>query len=216
MRVVIVEDQVLLREGLARLFQDGGHEVVATRGDAVGLLDAVQQVAPHLIVMDVRMPPTHTDEGIRAAAELKAAMPTLGVLVLSQHVETVHSVGLVEHPGFGYLLKDRVLEVGEFLATAERVARGGSALDPKVISNLVAGRQRHGFRSLSERELDVLSLMAEGLTNAGIAQRLVLSDRTVESHVRRLFIKLDIPESANEHRRVLAVLTHLRGGDTSS
>lgn len=212
MRVVIVEDQVLLREGLARLFEDGGHEVVATRGDAVGLLTAVQQVAPDLVVMDVRMPPTHTDEGIRAAAELKAAMPTLGVLVLSQHVETVHSVGLVEHPGFGYLLKDRVLEVSEFLATAERVARGGSALDPKVISNLVAGRRRHGIQALSERELEVLALMAEGLTNTGIAQRLVLSDRTVESHVRRLFIKLDIAESASEHRRVLAVLTHLRGG----
>jgi DNA-binding NarL/FixJ family response regulator len=215
MRVVIVEDQVLLREGLARLFQDGGHEVVATQGDAEGLLAAVRHVAPDLVVMDVRMPPTHTDEGIRAAAELKAAIPSLGVLVLSQHVETVHSVGLVEHPGFGYLLKDRVLEVGEFLATAERVARGGSALDPKVISNLVAGRQRHGIQALSERELEVLALMAEGLTNAGIAQRLVLSDRTVESHVRRLFIKLDIPESASEHRRVLAVLTHLRGGQVS-
>jgi DNA-binding NarL/FixJ family response regulator len=216
MRVVIVEDQVLLREGLARLFQDGGHEVVATRGDAKELLAAVHRVAPDLVVMDVRMPPTHTDEGIRAAAELKAAIPTLGVLVLSQHVETVHSVGLVEHPGFGYLLKDRVLEVGEFLATAERVARGGSALDPKVISNLVAGRQRHGIQALSERELEVLALMAEGLTNAGIAERLVLSDRTVESHIRRLFIKLDIPESASEHRRVLAVLTHLRGGQASS
>jgi DNA-binding NarL/FixJ family response regulator len=213
-RVVIVEDQVLLREGLARLFQDGGHEVAATRGDAEGLLDVVRHVAPDLVVMDVRMPPTHTDEGIRAAAELKAAIPNLGVLVLSQHVEMVHSVGLVEHPGFGYLLKDRVLEVGEFLATAERVARGGSALDPKVISNLVAGRQRRGIQALSERELEVLALMAEGLTNAGIAQRLVLSDRTVESHVRRLFIKLDIPESASEHRRVLAVLAHLRGSET--
>ena len=215
MRVVIVEDQVLLREGLARLFEDGGHEVVATCGDAEGLLALVELVAPDLVVLDVRMPPTHTDEGIRAAAELKAVLPTLGVLVLSQHVETVHSVGLVEHPAFGYLLKDRVLEVGEFLATAERVARGGSALDPKVISNLVAGRQRHGIQALSEREVEVLALMAEGLTNAGIAQRLVLSARTVESHVRRLFIKLDIPESASEHRRVLAVLAHLRGGEVS-
>lgn len=215
MRVVIVEDQVLLREGLARLFEDGGHEVVATQGDAEGLLAVVQHVTPDLVVMDVRMPPTHTDEGIRAAAELKSVLPTLGVLVLSQHVETVHSVGLVEHQAFGYLLKDRVLEVGEFLATAERVARGGSALDPKVISNLVAGRQRHGIQALSEREVEVLALMAEGLTNSGIAQRLVLSDRTVESHVRRLFIKLDIPESASEHRRVLAVLAHLRGGEVS-
>jgi DNA-binding NarL/FixJ family response regulator len=213
MRVVIVEDQVLLREGLARLFRDGGHEVVATRGDAEELLALVGQKLPDLVVLDVRMPPTHTDEGIRAAAEIKGSFPELGVLVLSQHVETVHSVGLVEYPAFGYLLKDRVLEVEEFLATAERVAAGGSALDPKVISNLVAGRQRPGLQALSERELDVLALMAEGLTNTGIAERLVLSDRTVESHVRRVFIKLDVPESATDHRRVLAVLAHLRGAD---
>jgi DNA-binding NarL/FixJ family response regulator len=213
MRVVIVEDQVLLREGLARLFRDGGHEVVATRGDAEDLLALVGREVPDLVVLDVRMPPTHTDEGIRAAADIKGSFPALGVLVLSQHVETVHSVGLIEHPAFGYLLKDRVLEVEEFLATAERVAAGGSALDPKVISNLVAGRQRPGLQALSERELDVLALMAEGLTNTGIAERLVLSDRTVESHVRRVFIKLDIPESATDHRRVLAVLAHLRGPD---
>lgn len=211
MRVVIVEDQVLLREGLARLFADGGHQVVATRGDAEGLLALVDEASPDLVVLDVRMPPTHTDEGIRAATELKFAKPSLGVMVLSQHVETVHSVGLIEHPGFGYLLKDRVLEVGDFLATCERVAAGGSALDPKVVSNLVAGRQRSGIDALSEREVEVLRLMAQGLTNAGIAERLVISDRTVESHVRRLFIKLDIFESTNEHRRVLAVLTHLRG-----
>ncbi|QGN58269.1 response regulator transcription factor [Nostocoides sp. HKS02] len=211
MRVVIVEDQVLLREGLARLFVDGGHQVVATRGDAEGLLPLAAEVAPDLVVLDVRMPPTHTDEGIRAAAELKAAMPHLGVLVLSQHVETVHSVGLIEYPAFGYLLKDRVLEVGDFLATCERVAAGGSALDPKVVANLVGGRRRGSVDILSEREAEVLGLMAEGLTNTGIAQRLVISDRTVESHVRRLFAKLDIPESANEHRRVLAVLAHLRG-----
>ena len=215
MRVVIVEDQVLLREGLARLFADGGHEVVAMRGDAEGLLALVELVVPDLVVLDVRMPPTHSDEGIRAAAELKAAMPSLGVLVLSQHVETVHSVGLIEYRAFGYLLKDRVLEVGEFLATCKRVARGGSALDPEVVSNLVAGRLRSGRGALSEREFEVLGLMAEGLTNAGIAERLVISDRTVESHVRRLFIKLDIPESTNEHRRVLAVLAHLRGVEPS-
>lgn len=215
MRVVIVEDQVLLREGLARLFADGGHDVVATRGDAVGLLALVEDEPPDLVVLDVRMPPTHTDEGIRAAAELKRSMPRLGVLVLSQHVETVQLIGLIEYPAFGYLLKDRVLEVGEFLATCERVAAGGSALDPKVVSNLVAGRQRSGIEALSEREVEVLSLMAEGLTNAGIADRLVISDRTVESHVRRVFIKLDIPESANEHRRVLAVLAHLHGVQSS-
>ncbi len=212
---MIVEDQVLLREGLARLFIDGGHDVVATRGDAAGLLALVEEEPPDLVVLDVRMPPTHTDEGIRAAAELKRSMPRLGVLVLSQHVETVQLVGLIEYPAFGYLLKDRVLEVGDFLATCERVAAGGSALDPKVVSNLVAGRQRSGIEALSDREVEVLGLMAEGLTNAGIADRLVISDRTVESHVRRLFIKLDIPESANEHRRVLAVLAHLHGVQSS-
>ncbi|GAB3866528.1 response regulator transcription factor [Nocardioides maradonensis] len=210
MRVVIAEDQVLLRAGLARLFQDGGHEVVGTQGDADGLVDLVREQSPDLVVVDVRMPPTHTDEGIRAAADLKAAWPDLGVLVLSQHVETVHSVGLVRHPGFGYLLKDRVLDVDDFLATAQRIAHGGSALDPTVVANLVAGRQRSGLESLSERELEVLALMAEGLTNTGIAARLVISERTVESHVRRLLMKLDIAESTNEHRRVLAVLAYLR------
>jgi DNA-binding NarL/FixJ family response regulator len=211
MRVVIVEDQVLLREGLARLFSDRGHDVLSTRGDADGLQALVTETGPDLVILDVRMPPTHTDEGIRAAADLKTLMPHLGVLVLSQHVETAHSVGLIEYPAFGYLLKDRVLEVGEFLATCERVAAGGSALDPTVVANLVAGRKRVGLDALSEREVEVLGLMAEGLTNTGIAGRLVISERTVESHVRRLFIKLDIPESANEHRRVLAVLAHLRG-----
>lgn len=211
MRVVIAEDQVLLREGLARLFDDCGHEVVATRGDADGLVAMVADLSPDLVVLDVRMPPTFSDEGVRAAADLKASMPNLGVLVLSQHIETVHSVGLIEHPGFGYLLKDRVLEVGEFMATCERVAAGGSALDPKVVANLVGGRRGAGFATLSEREVEVLGLMAQGLTNTAIAHRLVISDRTVESHVRRLFVKLDIPESANEHRRVLAVLAHLRG-----
>ncbi|HJQ06551.1 MAG TPA: response regulator transcription factor [Nocardioides sp.] len=210
MRVVIAEDQVLLRAGLARLFQDGGHEVVGSQGDADGLIDLVREQSPDLVVVDVRMPPTHTDEGIRAAADLKATWPDLGVLVLSQHVETVHSVGLVRHPGFGYLLKDRVLDVDDFLGTAERIAAGGSALDPTVVANLVAGRQRSGLESLSERELEVLALMAEGLTNTGIAARLVISERTVESHVRRLLMKLDIAESTNEHRRVLAVLAYLR------
>ena len=212
MRVVIVEDQVLLREGLARLFQDGGHEVVATRGDAEGLLVAVQQVAPDLVVMDVRMPPTHTDEGIRAAAELKAAMPTLGVLVLSQHVETVHSVGLVEHPGSATCSRTACWR---WASSWRRPNESHVVVRPSIRRSSPTWwpvASDTGFQALSEREMEVLALMAEGLTNAGIAQRLVLSDRTVESHVRRLFIKLDIPESASEHRRVLAVLTHLRGG----
>jgi DNA-binding NarL/FixJ family response regulator len=208
---VIVEDQVLLREGLARLFGDGGHEVVASLGDADRLLPAVTGHRPDLVVVDIRMPPTFTDEGARAAREIKETHPEVGVLVLSQHVETTHAVELVTLGGFGYLLKDRVLDVGEFLAAAERVAKGGSALDPQVVGRLVA---RQGgddsLEALSEREREVLELMAEGLTNAGISKRLYLSERTVEAHVRHLLMKLDLPESEDGHRRVLAVLAHLR------
>jgi DNA-binding NarL/FixJ family response regulator len=209
-RVVIAEDQVLLREGLARLFSDAGHEVVATFGDAVGLQEVVDDQHPDLVVLDVRMPPTHTDEGTRAAAEIKRTHPETGVLVLSQHIETVHAVGLVHLGGFGYLLKDRVLDVTEFLAAAERVAGGGSALDPHVVGSLVASSgSRDSLSVLTEREREVLELMAEGLTNTGIAQRLWLSERTVEAHVRRLLLKLDLPTDEHAHRRVLAVLAHL-------
>jgi DNA-binding NarL/FixJ family response regulator len=209
MRVVIVEDQALLREGLARLFADGGHEVVATLGDASTVEQVVGREAPDLVVLDIRMPPTYSDEGARAARDLKCRHPDTGVLVLSQHIETTHAVDLVGQPGFGYLLKDRVLEVDEFLDTAARVAAGGSALDPKVVSALVAPVAGPLGR-LSERERRVLELMAEGLTNTGIAQRLVLSERTVEAHVRHLLLKLEIPDSEEGHRRVLAVLTLLR------
>jgi DNA-binding NarL/FixJ family response regulator len=210
MRVVIAEDQVLLREGLARLFEDGGHEVVASLGDAEQLLAVAAEHDPDLVVADIRMPPTHTDEGARAAAELKQAHPELGVLVLSQHIETSHAVELVALGGFGYLLKDRVLQVGEFLSAAERVASGGSALDPQVVASLVSFRSEGGpLAELTEREREVLELMAEGLTNAGIAKRLYLSERTVEAHVRHVLMKLDIPESGDAHRRVLAVLAHL-------
>jgi DNA-binding NarL/FixJ family response regulator len=209
-RVVIAEDQVLLREGLGRLFEDGGHEVVASLGDAEGLPAAIAEHEPDLVVLDIRMPPTFTDEGARAARELKAHRPELGVLVLSQHVETNHAVELVTLGGFGYLLKDRVLEVGEFLAAAERVARGGSALDPKVVASLVSRPSRDDpLADLTDREREVLGLMAEGLTNTGIAKRLFLSERTVEAHVRHLLLKLGVPESEDGHRRVLAVLTHL-------
>jgi DNA-binding NarL/FixJ family response regulator len=210
MRVVIAEDQVLLREGLARLFQDGGHEVVASLGDAKTLRAVVAEHDPDLVVLDIRMPPTHTDEGARAAAELKDTHPALGVLVLSQHIETTHTVELVALGGFGYLLKDRVLQVAEFLSAAERVADGGSALDPKIVASLVSVRYEHDpLGDLTEREREVLSLMAEGLTNTGIAKRLYLSERTVEAHVRHVLSKLNIPESDDAHRRVLAVLTHL-------
>lgn len=210
MRVVIAEDQVLLREGLARLFSDGGHQVVAAVGDADGLLDAVHAHHPDLAVVDIRMPPTFTDEGARAARQLKREHPELGVLVLSQHIETNHSVSLVSLGGFGYLLKDRVLQVDEFLAAAERVAAGGSALDPHVVAGLVAARDANDpLATLSDRERTVLDLMAQGLTNTGIAKHLVLSERTVEAHVRHVLIKLDIPDSEDGHRRVLAVLAHL-------
>jgi DNA-binding NarL/FixJ family response regulator len=209
-RVVIAEDQVLLREGLGRLFEDAGHEVVASLGDAEGLPLAITEHDPDLVVLDIRMPPSFTDEGARAAAEIKQTHPALGVLVLSQHIETTHAVELVALGGFGYLLKDRVLQVGEFLSAAERVAQGGSALDPKVVASLVSARgDDDRLADLTEREHEVLELMAEGLTNAGIAKRLYLSERTVEAHVRHVLVKHNIPEREDAHRRVLAVLARL-------
>ena len=215
MRVVIAEDQVLLREGLGRLFEDGGHEVVASLGDTTDILRAVAEHDPELVIVDIRMPPTFTDEGARAATEIKQAHPGLGVLVLSQHIETSHAVALVTLGGFGYLLKDRVLDVAEFLSAAQRVAQGGSALDPKVVASLIStpgdGDQ---LAELTEREAEVLELMAEGLTNTGIAKRLYLSERTVEAHVRHVLMKLGIAESEHGHRRVLAVLTHLSASQT--
>jgi DNA-binding NarL/FixJ family response regulator len=209
MRVVIAEDQALLREGLGRLFDDAGHDVVAKVGDADRLRGAVSEHEPELAVVDVRMPPTFTDEGIRAARWIRDAHPTVGVLVLSQHVEAAGAVGLVAQGGFGYLLKDRVLDVSEFLAAAERVAAGGSALDPKVVASLV-GREPDALSALSVREREVLQLMAEGMTNSSIAARLVLTERTVESHVRSVLGKLRLPVSDGAHRRVLAVIAYLR------
>lgn len=214
MRVVIAEDQVLLREGLARFFVDGGHEVVACLGDADRLSDAVAEHNPDLVVVDVRMPPTFTDEGARAAKQIKEAHPETGVLVLSQHVEVTHAIALVSLGGFGYLLKDRVLAVDEFLSAAERVAGGGSALDPKVVASLIApAGAEDPLADLSERERDVLALVAEGLTNAAVAKRLFMSERTVEAHVRHILLKLDIPQSEERHRRVQAVLAHLSAAE---
>jgi DNA-binding NarL/FixJ family response regulator len=212
-RVILVEDQVLLREGLAGLFRDAGHDVVGSAGDVAGLAEVIEERKPDIVVLDIRLPPTYTDEGTRAAAEIKAARPATGVLLLSQHVETAHTVNLVSQGGFGYLLKDRVLDVPGFLAAVERVASGGSALDPHVVGQLLRRTEkRTGLAGLTEREHDVLRLMAQGFTNAGVAKRLFLSERTVEAHVRRLLGKLDIADSDDAHRRVLAVLTYLRAG----
>jgi DNA-binding NarL/FixJ family response regulator len=213
-RVVIAEDQALLREGLARLFHDGGHTVVSTVGDAEQLIGLIAHLGsaehlPDLVVVDIRMPPTHTTEGLEAARILKERHPGIGVLVLSQHIETAYTVDLVANTGFGYLLKDRVLGVADFLSAAQRVADGGSVLDPKVVARLVAPVGDGPLHLLSEREREVLALMAEGLTNSAIAQRLVVSDRTVEAHIRHLLTKLGIPDTGDVHRRVLAVLMHL-------
>jgi len=209
MRVIVVEDQALLRDGLTRLFSDKGHEVVGSAGDTRRLDELVEATAPDIVVLDIRMPPTFTDEGATAARTLKATHPEIGVLLLSQHVDK-SVVDLVAHPGFGYLLKDRVFEVDEFLDAARRVAGGGSALDPKVVSALIATRGIGPLAQLSAREHDVLQLMAEGLTNAGIASRLFLSARTVEAHVGNLMTKLDITDADERHRRVAAVLSYLR------
>ena len=209
MRVLIVEDQVLLREGLARLFTDGDHDVVGMLGSAEQLLQTVDEAMPDLVVLDVRMPPTFTDEGAVAARELKTRHPGLGVLVLSQHVETSQMVTLATVGGFGYLLKDRVLDVADFLAAAERVAGGGSALDPHVVAGLIAPVNGEALARLSDRERDVLALMAQGLSNLAIATQLWLSERTVEAHVRHILAKLDIADGQDIHRRVLAVLAYL-------
>jgi DNA-binding NarL/FixJ family response regulator len=208
-RVILAEDQVLLCEGLARLFGDLVHEVTSALGDVTELERRIPSEDPDLVVLDVRMPPTHTDEGGTAARAIKADRPDLGVLLLSQHVETGSAADLLGRPAFGYLLKDRVLDVREFVDTCERVARGGSALDPKVVAALIANRKASPLAHLSEREREVLALMAEGLSNTAIAARLFLSARTVEAHVGHLLAKLDIPDSNETNRRVLAVLAWL-------
>lgn len=210
MRVVIGEDSALFREGLARLLDDAGHEIVAKAGDADALETAVHQTLPDVAIIDVRMPPGNTDDGAQVAGRLRESYPTLGILLLSQHVETRHSVNLVAGGAFGYLLKDRVLDVDDFLDALSRVAAGGSALDPEVVARLLhAHRDRDPLTLLTPREREVLALMAEGRTNVGIAKRLYLSQRTVETHVASILAKLDLAGTDEDHRRVLAVLTYL-------
>ena len=212
MRVVIAEDTVLLREGIARLLADAGSEVVATVEDAIGLVAAVEHERPDVCVVDVRMPPTHTDEGIRAAIEIRARWPETAVLVLSQYVEERYATELLsgDTRGVGYLLKDRVADVREFLDALRRVAGGGTALDPEVVAQLLA-RSRRPRDQLTPRESEVLALMAEGRSNAGIAERLVVTEGAVEKHVSSIFAKLQLAPTGSDHRRVLAVLAYLDG-----
>jgi DNA-binding NarL/FixJ family response regulator len=211
-RVVIAEDSVLLRAGLTRILADAGEEVVATVGDAPSLITVVERHLPDLAVVDVRMPPTHTDDGIRAALEVRANWPDVGLLVLSQYVEERYATDLVAGGtrGVGYLLKDRVADVAEFLAAARRVGAGGTALDPEVVSQMFArSRRRDPLEALTPREREVLGLMAEGRTNIAIADALFVTERAVQKHVGNIFAKLELPPTEHDHRRVLAVLRWL-------
>jgi DNA-binding NarL/FixJ family response regulator len=213
-RVVIAEDSVLLREGVARILADAGFEVVGQAGTAEELMLKVRSYSPDVAIVDIRMPPTHTDEGLQAAHEIREKHPGIGVLVLSQYVEPAYAMELLAESaeGVGYLLKDRISDVQEFSDAVRRVADGGSALDPQIVSQLV-GRRRGDdpLGELTPREREVLGLMAEGRSNQGIAERLVVTERAVEKHVTSIFSKLSLPAASADHRRVLAVLAYLRG-----
>ena len=213
MRAVIADDSVLLREGVARVLEDAGIEVAASVGDADALRRVVATEKPDVAIVDVRMPPTQTDEGSRAAEAIRERHPEVGVLMLSQVVEAHTALRLFgERPeGFGYLLKDRVLELDDFVEAVRRVARGGTAMDPQVVSQLVGKRRKDDpIDDLSPREREVLGLMAEGRSNAGICTKLFLSPKTVETHVSSIFNKLRLAQAPDDHRRVLAVLAYLR------
>ena len=213
MRVAIAEDVVLLREGISRVLRDGGFDVVAAVGDAEALLEAIERTPVDVAIVDIRMPPTHTDEGLLAAESLRAREPSIPVVVLSQAVEPAHAVRLLGdgRGGIGYLLKERVAAMDDLLEAIERVARGGTAIDPAVVAALVARRrQRDPLDELTAREREVLALMAEGRSNRAIASTLVIGDKTVETHVASIFSKLGLEAAADDHRRVIAVLTWLR------
>jgi len=213
MRAVIADDSLLLRQGVAHVLVEHGIDVVAEVGDADALRQAVGAWKPDVAIVDVRMPPTQTDEGARAAVEIRAEHPEVGVLLLSQVVEAQHALKLFsEHPeGFGYLLKDRVLAIDDFVQSVNRVAAGGTAIDPEVVGQLLGRRREQSpLEDLTSREREVLGLMAEGRSNRGICQKLFLSPKTVEGYVHAIFGKLGIPPAPDDHRRVLAVLAYLR------
>ena len=211
LRVVVADDDVLLRQGIVSLLERAGHRVVAGVGDATELLAVVREHRPDLVVIDIRMPPDHTTEGLQAARVLRQEFPGLPILVLSAHVEVDEAMDLVAGGrAIGYLLKSRVTDLDEFIDSVERVARGGTVVDPMLVRELVASRRRHDpLEGLTERERGVLAVMAEGLSNAGIARRLQVTEGTVEKHVRSVLAKLDLAESEDQHRRVLAVLAFL-------
>ena len=214
MRIVIAEDLTLLREGLTRLLRDRGWEIVAAVDNGPGLVDAVVEHRPDLALVDVRLPPTFTDEGVRAAIEARERVPGTPVLILSQYVEESYAGDLLasQEGGVGYLLKDRVADVGQFTESLQRVAGGGTAMDPEVVAQLLGRRDNRGpLAELTPRELEVLTLMAEGRSNTGIGLELGISGSAIEKHVKQVFIKLDLPPSDSDHRRVLAVLKFLGG-----
>ncbi len=213
MRVVIADDAVLLREGLIRLVEENGHTVVAAVGDGPSLVEAITRHRPDVSIVDVRMPPSHTDEGLRAAVEARRRVPGSPILVLSQYVEVSYADDLLaDRAGaVGYLLKDRVSYVAEFLDGLARVAAGGTVLDPDVVAQLLVRRRRDDpLRNLTPREREVLALMAEGMSNTAIARKMVVTDGAVEKHVRNIFTKLDLPPDDEQHRRVRAVLAYLQ------
>jgi len=214
MRVVIADDAVLLREGLIRLVEENGHTVVAAVGDGPSLVAAIAEHKPDVSIVDVRMPPTHTDEGLRAAVEARRLVPGTPILVLSQYVEVSYADDLLadRQGAVGYLLKDRVSLVAEFLDGLRRVAGGGTVLDPEVVSQLLVRRRRDDpLRNLTPREREVLSLMAEGMSNTAIARKMVVTEGAVEKHVRNIFTKFNLHQDEEQHRRVLAVLAFLQG-----
>jgi DNA-binding NarL/FixJ family response regulator len=210
-RVVLAEDDVLLREGLASLLQRSGFEVVGQTGDSAWILPLVRELTPDLVVVDIRMPPTNSTEGLDAAREIRREFPGTGILVLSAHAEVEHAMELLASgQRIGYLLKSRVTDVGDFIETLGRIVRGGSVMDPALVQELVSARRHNDpLADLSPREREVLALMAEGRSNAGIARRLWVTEATVEKHVRHILAKLALPETGDDHRRVLAVITYL-------